>query len=336
MAGDSTRTVPFAFKLAAGLLLFVLTFFVAMTLGAAHTTPKEVWLALMTDRPGENLSVLREIRLPREIAAIFIGAALAVSGSVMQGMTRNPLADPGLLGLTAGANAALAFTLALVPSANYFWITIACFIGAAAGSLLVAGIGAAKKGGFSPLRIVLAGSAVSAFLYALADGVGLAFKISKDVSMWTAGGIIGTSWEQLQVIIPFVSAGVLTAMMLSRQLTILSLSEDVAVGLGQRTGAVKAALFVVTVLLAGASVALVGNLTFLGLMIPHIVRGVVGTDYRFVVPMSAVSGATFMLLADTLARTINAPYETPLAAIVAIAGLPFFLYIMRRGGKTIR
>ena len=121
----------------------------------------------------------------------------------MQGMTRNPLADPGLLGLTAGANAALAITIAFIPSANYFGIMIACFIGAAVGALMVFGIGAMKRGGFSPIRIVLAGAAVSAFLFAIAEGIGIYFKISKDISMWTAGGLIGTSWGQLQVIVPF-------------------------------------------------------------------------------------------------------------------------------------
>ena len=144
---------------------------------------------------GRKLSLLREIRLPREVAAILVGAALAVSGAIMQGITRNPLADPGLLGLTSGANAALAFTLAFMPAANYFGIMVACFIGAAIGAVMVFGIGAMRKGGFSPLQMVLAGSAVSAFLYAIAEGIGIYFKISKDVSMWTAGGVIGTSWD---------------------------------------------------------------------------------------------------------------------------------------------
>jgi len=278
--------------------------------------------------------LIREIRLPREIAAIFVGAALAVSGAMMQGMTRNPLADPGLLGLTAGANAALAVTMAFIPSANYFYIMIACFIGAALGSILVFGIGTVKKGGFSPLRIVLAGTAISAFLYAIAEGIGIYFKISKDVSMWTAGGMIGTSWGQLQVIVPFIIVGLLIAIALSKQLTILSLSEEVAVGLGQKVQKLKALLIFATVLLAGASVALVGNMTFIGLMIPHIVRAVVGTDYRYSIPMSAITGAAFMLFADTLGRTINAPYETPVAAIVAMLGLPFFLFIVRKGGKN--
>src|SRR5690606_6160316 len=205
----------------------------------------------------------------------------AVSGAMMQGMTRNPLADPGLLGLTAGANAALAFTLAFIPAANYFGIMVACFIGAAAGAALVFGIGAAKKGGFSPFRIVLAGAAISAFLTAIAEGIGLYFNISKNVSQWTAGGLIGTSWGQLQVVVPFIAASLVIALLLSRQLTILSLSEEAAIGLGQKTAQIKAVLFVIITLLAGAAVALAGNMAFIGLMIPHVVRAIVGTDYRF-------------------------------------------------------
>jgi iron complex transport system permease protein len=325
----------FAFKLFAGVVVFIGMFIVAMVFGAADLSLKDVWLALTSSASGEKLSIIREIRLPREIAAIFVGAALAVSGAIMQGITRNPLADPGLLGLTAGANAALAIAIAFIPTANYFITMIACFIGAATGAMLVFGISAMKRGGFSPLRIVLAGSAISAFLYAIAEGVGLYYKISKDVSMWTAGGMIGTTWGQLKVIVPFIVIGILVAFFLSRQLTILSLSEEVAVGLGQRITQIKGILFLIIIILAGASVALVGNMAFIGLMIPHIVRVFVGTDYRFILPMSAITGATFMLFADTLGRTIHAPYETPVVAIVAMLGLPFFLLIVRKGGNGL-
>jgi iron complex transport system permease protein len=152
--------------------------------------------------------------------------------------------------------------------------------------------------------------------------------------MWTAGGNIGTSWEQLRVIVPFILMGILISLIFSRQLTILSLSEEVAVGLGQKTTQIKAVLFVVIILLTGAAVALVGNMVFIGLMVPHIVRAIVGTDYRFILPMSAILGATFMLLADTIGRTINSPYETPVVAVVAMIGLPFFLLIVRKGGKA--
>lgn len=309
-------------------------FFISMIFGAADVSVKDVWLALASSITNEHISIIRDIRLPREIAAIFVGAALAVSGAIMQGMTRNPLADPGLLGLTAGANATLAVTIAFIPSANYFLIMVACFIGAAIGALLVFGISSMKKGGLSPLRIVLAGAAVSAFLYAIAEGIGIYFKISKDISMWTAGGMIGTNWKQLQIIVPFIAIGIVVSILLSRQLTILSLNEDVAIGLGQNINRIKIFLFIVIIILAGASVALVGNMTFIGLMVPHIVRAIVGTDYRFILPMSATIGATFMLFADTLGRTLNAPYETPVVAIVAMLGLPFFLIIVQKGGKA--
>ncbi|MFD2446925.1 FecCD family ABC transporter permease [Bacillus sp. CGMCC 1.16607] len=335
MTIDNRRSIPFIYKLIAGILAFVSMFIIACVFGAADIAVKDVWLALTSNNTSSGkISIIREIRLPREVAAIFVGAALAVSGAIMQGMTRNPLADPGLLGLSAGANAALALTIAFIPSVNYFGTTIACFIGAAVGALMVFGIGTMKKGGFSPLRIVLAGSAVSAFLYAIAEGIGIYFKISKNVSMWTAGGMIGTSWSQLQVIVPFIIIGILVSLFLSRQLTILSLNEEVAVGLGQKTTQIKTILFIIIILLAGASVALVGNMVFIGLMVPHVARALVGTDYRFIIPMSAITGATFMLLADTLGRTLNAPYETPVAAIVAIMGLPFFLIIVHKGGKV--
>jgi iron complex transport system permease protein len=326
---------PFVLKLTAGVAILFLSFVIAMVLGAADTSLREVWLAITGGEKTETITMIREIRLPREVAAVFVGAALSVAGAVMQGLTRNPLADPGLLGLTAGANAALAFLLAFHPSAGYFVLTISCFVGAFAGVCLVFGISAVKKGGFSPFKIVLAGAAVTAFLQGIAEAIGLYFKISKDVSMWTAGGLIGTSWEQLKVIIPFIAAGILIALYFSRQLTILSLNEEVAVGLGQKTRQIKAVLFMVVTILAGAAVALAGNMAFIGLMVPHIVRAVVGTDYRFVLPMSAVCGAAFMLLADTLGRTIHAPFETPVSAIVYILGLPFFLLIVRKGGRTV-
>jgi iron complex transport system permease protein len=327
------KTYLFILKMAAGILVFLGAFAAAMIFGAADTSLNDVWLAITGTELSDKATMIREIRLPREVAAMAVGAALAVSGAIMQGLTRNPLADPGLIGLTAGGTAALAITLAFIPRVNYFGIMIACFIGCAVGAAMVLGIGSMKKGGFSPMRIVLAGAAVSAFLFAVAEGVGITFKLSKDVSMWTSGGMAGTSWSQLQFIIPIIAAGILISLMLSRQLTILSLSEEVAVGLGQKTVAIKGILFVVIVLLAGAGVALAGNLAFVGLMVPHIVRAIVGTDYRYIIPMSVIMGAAFMLLADTVGRTVNAPYETPVAAVVAVLGLPFFLFIVRKGGR---
>jgi iron complex transport system permease protein len=317
------QRIPYSIKLGMSVILMMVLFGMALAFGAADTSVKDVLSALLSTAPNDQAIMLREI-----------GAALAVSGAIIQGMTRNPLADPGLLGLTAGANAALAITIAFWPSVNYFGVMLTCFVGAAIGAILVFGFSSFHPEGFTTLRIVLAGATISAFLYAIAEGIGIYFKISQQVSMWTAGGMIGTTWNQVLLIAPIVLVGIIISLMCSRQLTILSLSEEMAVGLGQRVRLIKSILFVLVIILTGASVALVGNLAFFGLMVPHIVRAIVGTDYRFVLPMSAFIGAAFMLLADTVARTINAPYETPVAAVVAIMGLPFFLYIVRKGGQS--
>ncbi|KGA96344.1 ferrichrome ABC transporter permease [Alkalihalobacillus alcalophilus ATCC 27647 = CGMCC 1.3604] len=335
MEKGSKRILTFSVKLILAIVVTGFAFIMALTYGAAETSVQDVWSALFRTSTSNVVVMLQEIRLPRIVAAVVVGAALAVAGAIMQGMTRNPLADPGLIGLTAGANAALALTIALLPAVNYFGLMIACFIGAAIGASLVFGIGSSQKGGLSSFRIILAGAAISTFLHAIAEGIGLYFKISKDVSMWTAGGLIGTTWGQLNLVIPIIMSGLIIAILFSKQLTILSLSEEVATGLGQKTFVVKMVLFIVTVILAGAAVSLVGNLVFIGLMIPHIVRVIVGMDYRAIIPMSAVIGALFMLLADTAARTIHAPFETPVAAVVALLGLPFFLLIVRKGGKAL-
>ncbi|MES0857413.1 iron ABC transporter permease [Geobacillus sp. G4] len=327
------RRWPFRYTFVLSLGLLVAVWFGSMRVGVADTTWSDVWRALFSDQQGKQLDLIRELRLPRETAAAFVGAGLAVAGAIMQGMTRNPLADPGLLGLTAGANAALAMTMAFFPSAHYLLITVACLLGAAVGAGAVFGIGAMRQGGFSPLRIVLAGSAVSALLFAIAEGIGLYFHISKDVSMWTSGGVAGVSWKQLAVGVPLIAIGLAIAVSYARPLTILSLSEDIAVGVGQKTAAVKMALFLAVFLLTGASVAIAGNITFIGLMIPHLVRGITGADYRFVIPLSATGGAVAMVLADTAARTIHAPFETPVAAIIAVIGLPFFLFVVRKQGR---
>lgn len=328
------RKSTFGLTVIASLIALAGMFTVSMIYGAKDTSAYDVWLALTTHRAGEQLTVLRELRLPRETAGMLVGAALGVAGAVMQGLTRNPLADPGLIGLSAGASAALALSIAVLPSAGYFGTMIACFVGAAVGAALVLGIGAARRGGMSPIRMVLAGSAVSAFLYAVAEGIGLAFKVSKSISMWTAGGLIGTTWGQIQTIAPFIALGIAAAVVLGRALTMLSANEEAAIGLGLRTAQIKLILYAAVIVLTGAAVALIGNMAFVGLMIPHIVRLLVGTDYRKVVPMSAIVGAIFMLAADTIARTIIAPYEPPMASIIAIMGLPFFLFIVRKGVKS--
>ena len=254
MTMPTKRSIPISIKLIAGIIVFMGMFVVAMVFGAAETSIKDVWFALTTSMEGEKLSLLREIRLPVRLRYSGRSRACGLrrhhAGHYPQSAGGSRPARPYQRG-ECGACLHAGF------HAGRHGIMVACFIGAAIGAVMVFGIGAMRKGGFSPLQMVLAGSAVSAFLYAIAEGIGIYFKISKDVSMWTAGGVIGTSWGQLQTIFPFILIGIIIAIVLSRQLTILSLSEEVAVGLGQNILAIKGILFVVIVLLAGTSVALV-------------------------------------------------------------------------------
>lgn len=316
------------------ILSLMMILILAMTLGAENVSLPDLYAALFTNETNNGINILREIRFPRIVAALLVGAALGVSGAVMQGMTRNPLADPGLLGVSSGANMALAMSMAFLPELNYYGIMMASLMGAALGSLLVLGLGASRLGGFTPLRMVLAGAAVSAFLTALSEGIGIYFKLTKFISMWTAGGLMGTNWEQVKVIGLFIGVGLAIALATAKQLTILSLSEEVAISLGQNTFQVKVILFFANIVLTGSAVALAGNMAFVGLIVPHFVRSLVGTDYRRVIPMSMLTGGTFIVFADFLARMIGRPYETPMVAVVSMLGLPIFLLLAKRGGRS--
>jgi iron complex transport system permease protein len=317
-----------------GLFVLVICLVFAISVGAANIDFATVWNSIFHyNENGKTDQVIVGIRLPRELGVVLVGAALAVSGAIMQGITRNPLAEPGLLGINAGAGFALACLLAFQAHSSYVMTMFATFLGAGLGAGMVFGISSIKRGGLSPLRVILAGAAVMYLLTALADGVALVFQLTQDLSIWKIGSTSGTNWMQLRLAVPVVIIGILIAIVFSKKLTILSFGEDIAKGLGERTTLIKVVLMAVVLVLAGISVSLVGALAFVGLMVPHMVRFLVGTDYRWIIPCSAVFGSILLVLSDTAARMINAPFETPIGAIVAIVGIPFFLYLARREGR---
>ncbi|MGE7602713.1 FecCD family ABC transporter permease [Peribacillus sp. NPDC097675] len=315
------------------IIILLVVMIMSLGYGAANTSFQDLYEAIIGQSGGPYYDVLREIRLPRVIAAFFVGAALAVAGAIMQGMTRNPLADPGLLGLTSGANLALSLVLAFIPGITFLMLMFSSFIGAMVGMLLVFGIGITSRNGFSPLKLVLAGAAVSLFLQAISSGVAILFNVSKNVSTWTAGGLISTTWDAL-IIVPFIIFGLVLAVVYSKPLTVLSLNEEVAKGLGQKTKKIKVILMFVVIVLAGTAVALIGNLSFVGLFIPHIVRKIVGADYRMIIPMSIIIGGAFMVFTDFISRIIIAPLELPIVALVSVIGFLFFLVLVKKGGRT--
>lgn len=308
----------------------------SISFGAADIKLSVVWEAIFNFNPELTPhQIIWEIRLPRILGGAMVGACFAVAGAIMQGMTRNPLADSGLLGLNAGAGFALAICFAFFPGMPYMYIILYSFLGAGLGVLLVYGFGAASKSGLTPLRLVLAGAAVSAMLSALSEGIALYFKIGQDLAFWTAGGVAGTKWSQLEVMFPWVLAALIAGIIISRSITLLSLGEDIAVGLGQRTGLIKLVGLIVVLILAGTAVSVVGAVGFVGLIIPHLTRKLVGVDYRWIIPCSAVMGSLLLVFADLAARMINPPYETPIGALVALIGVPFFLYLARKERRTL-
>ncbi|MGG3450591.1 FecCD family ABC transporter permease [Domibacillus aminovorans] len=314
-----------------GIAALIFSIALSISFGAADIKLSVVWESVFHFNPNLNdHQIIRELRLPRVLGAVIVGASFSVAGAIMQGMTRNPLADSGLLGLNSGAVLALALCFAFFPGLPYMYLIMFSFIGAAGGAGLVFGVGSMTKGGLTPLRLVLAGAAVSALFGALSEGIALYFRIGQDLAFWYAGGVAGTKWEQLEIMLPWVGAAILAAIMLSRSITLLSLGEEIASGLGQKTKTVKFAGVIIVLILAGSAVSVVGAVGFVGLIVPHLTRYLVGVDYRYIIPCSAVLGSLLLLWADFTARMINPPYETPIGALIALIGVPFFLYLARK------
>jgi iron complex transport system permease protein len=319
-----------------GLIALLVLLTLSVAIGVVHIKLAVVWQAVFSFDPSvAQHQIIQELRIPRAVAGALVGAAFAVAGAIMQGMTRNAMADSGLLGLNAGAGFALALCFAFFPGGSFLSIMLYSCLGAAAGAGLVFGISSFNKGGLASARLVLAGAAVTAMLLALSEGVALYYHIGQDLAFWYAGGMAGVKWLQIKIVAPWIIAGLVGAMFLSRSITLLSLGEDIAVGLGIRTRWVKLGGMLIVLILAGASVSIVGSVGFVGLIIPHVARYFVGVDYRWIIPCSAVLGSLLVVAADISARMINPPYETPVGALIALMGVPFFLYLARKEGRQL-
>lgn len=332
---DKNRLVSLSI-LIAGIIGLFISVVASIHFGASDLSYRDVLKALFEfDEENAAHIIIRELRLPRAIAAVFVGAALAVSGAIMQGMTRNPLASPSIMGVTAGSSFLIAIAFAIIPGITYTGLMIFSFAGAGLGAALVFGITAMAKGGNATVKLALAGSAITSLLSSLSTAIGIKFNISKDISYWFAGGVSSVQPQHIKFAVPFIIIGLVLAFFLSRSISILSLGEEIAKGLGQNTGLVKLMGTIVVLLLTGAAVSIAGMVGFVGLVIPHITRFLVGIDYRWIIPCSAVLGGMLLIVADIIGRMVNAPFETPVGAITAIIGVPFFLYLARKEGRGL-
>ncbi|MEH2049426.1 FecCD family ABC transporter permease [Nostoc sp.] len=289
-------------------------------------------LGLDTGNP-DHLFVIQNLRLPRTLVAFMVGVALAISGTIFQGLTRNPLADPGIIGINAGASLAAVTVIVLFPSAPVYTLPLSAFAGALLMAILIYSL--AWNNGSSPILLILMGIGLSAIASAITSLM-ITFGEISDVSdalVWLAGSVYGRTWEQVFSLLPWLIVFIPMALTLARHLNALNLGDDVAKSLGSQVEWQRGLLVLVGVALAGAGVATAGNIGFIGLIAPHVGRQLVGTTHEGLIPTSALLGGVIVVIADLLGRTLFAPIELPCGVVTAAIGAPYFLYLLIRNRK---
>lgn len=322
------------FLLIAGLLLgsFILwlSFIASIAWGAANIAYSDIYQAFTAFDGSTNHLIIRTVRLPRSLIAMLVGASLAVAGAIMQGLTRNPLASPDILGVNAGAAFAVVLGTFILGSSSANIYTWFAFAGAAISTVTVYLLGSLGRGGLTPFNLVIAGAALTAFIFSVTSGILIiSQRTLEEIRFWLAGSVAGRDMNLLLQVLPYICVGLILAIALSKQITILSLGEDTARSLGQSTGLIKILAAISIILLAGASVAIAGPISFVGLIVPHLVRFLVGVDYRWILPYSVILGAIIMLVADLCGRLVIQPSELPVGLVMPLIGAPFFIYLIR-------
>ncbi len=313
-----------------GLVLLAILCVASVSLGVRDVSLAEI-VAALTGHP-EGISGAAVLnRIPRTVLAVLIGAALAMSGATMQAVTRNPLADPGILGVTSGAALAVVIGLALFNiTATYPRILLA-ILGSAAAAVFVYAVGSLGRGGATPLKLALAGAATSAAFMSLVSAVLLPrVDLVESFRFWQIGGVGGATWDRIVLLLPILGIGALICMITARGMNSLALGDDMAAGLGENVGRTRMIAAVGAVILCGAATAVAGPIGFVGLVVPHMCRLLIGTDHRWLLPFSVVVGACLLVAADTIGRLVARPGEVEVGILTAIVGAPLFIWIVRR------
>jgi iron complex transport system permease protein len=318
--------------LASSVVLLLVMVALSLALGARDVALGDVWNALFSPDSGNNDHlVVRDLRIPRTVIGIVVGLSLAIAGTIMQGITRNPLADPGLLGVNAGASVFVVLAIGVLgissPS-GYVWFA---FLGAAAAASVVYGIGAIGREGATPVKLVLAGTALTAGLTSIITLVLITdAETLNSYRFWSVGSLAARDFEPIIALWPFIAVGALLAFAVGRMLNLLSLGDDLARGLGQNLILTRVIAALAVVLLCGSATALAGPMVFVGLVVPHIVRPITGPDYRWILAYSALLGPVLVLAADVIGRLIVRPAELEAGIIIALLGAPIMIALVRR------
>ena len=310
------------------LFLALLGAFLSLTKGSSVITMEQIVELLL--HPGEDpqSQIIWNIRMPRTIVGALVGINLSLSGAILQAIMRNPLADPHIIGISSGSGLAGVVIMILFPALEYL-ITPVAFVGAMLAAICIYIL--AWKNGIKPVRIILAGVAVSAFLSAGISGLMIFYSDRvHGALMWMVGGLAARSWPHVNIILPYAIIGLVLALASASYLNILQLGDEMARGLGVNVEVTRIIMTAIAALLAASAVSVVGLLGFVGLVVPHAARLLIGSDYRFLLPAAALLGVAIVTLSDTFARVIFAPIELPVGIIMAFLGAPFFLFLLRR------
>jgi iron complex transport system permease protein len=312
--------------------LLVAATFASIAYGTKSIPAGTVWDALWHYDPTSNDHlIVRTLRVPRTVVGLGVGGALGLAGAVMQGVTRNPLADPAILGIEAGAALAVVIgihSFGLATLTGYVWFA---FAGAALASVVVYSLGSVGRGGATPVKLALAGAALAALLQSLTSAVLLLDVDTLDqFRFWIVGSLAGRDGTIAAQVVPFLVVGAVLALVSGRALNTLALGEDIARSLGQQVQLARGIAALSVVVLCGAATAAAGPIAFVGLTVPHVARAIVGPDYRWILPWSLVLGPTLLLSADVLARLVARPGELQVGIVTALVGAPFFIALVRR------
>lgn len=318
-----------------GIIVLIGGIVVSISLGAKNIDIGTIISSIFSDKNDINTKIIRDVRIPRAIAAALVGGFLAVSGAIMQGITRNPIAEPSVMGITQGATFMIAVALVLQRIyhnlvLNSFIKMIFAFLGASISGLLVYFISSRSIRKVDLVKLALAGTAMGTLLISLAMGISMYFNLSQELSFWIAGGLTSAKWQGVKLLLIVGGIGFIAAVIMAPKVTILSLGEEVAIGLGQKTNLVRFISLIIVIGLTGASVSVAGNIVFVGLIVPQIIRGIIGADYKYIIPFSMLFGSILLVYSDILARMINPPYETPIGSLTALLGVPIFIYLVRK------
>ncbi|HYK72840.1 MAG TPA: iron ABC transporter permease [Pseudoneobacillus sp.] len=320
------------FGLIITILLLLFTLCVSIVYGYTDTSWKTAIDAFMNYDASNEHIVIQSLRLPRALIAAAVGGSIAIAGALMQTLTKNPLADPGIFGINAGAGLAVVISVSIFSVANLQTFTWLAFLGATIAAVSVYFIGSLGRDGLTPMKLTLAGAAMAAMFSSFTQGLLVIDEAAlEQVLFWLAGSVQGRKLEGLLAVFPYLAIGWLGSILLAKKLNVLAMGDDVAKGLGLKIGLVKIGIGIIVVLLAGGAVAISGPIGFIGIVIPHITRSIVGIDHRWVIPFSGLLGAILLLTADITARYLLMPEEVPVGVMTAIIGTPFFIYIARRG-----